>query len=63
VLSYEGRPSETQATRAGAIARELGDVMKDFDSWVVEVMPGINALLAGRQLPPIQVAPGKRKKG
>jgi hypothetical protein len=57
VLSYEGRPSETQVARAGAIARELGDVMKDFDAWVAEIMPGINVLLAGRQLPPIELAP------
>jgi len=63
VLSYEGRPSETQVTRAGAIARELGDVMKDFDAWVAEIMPGINVLLAGRQLPPIELAPpGTPKK-
>src|SRR5258708_6475940 len=57
VLSYEGRPSETQVTRAGAIPAELGDVMKDFDAWVAEIMPCINLLLPDRQLPPIALAP------
>jgi photosystem II stability/assembly factor-like uncharacterized protein len=56
VVFYEGRPSETQLKRAAAIARELGDVMKDFDAWSAKEIPGINTLLASRQLPPIEGA-------
>jgi hypothetical protein len=56
VVSYEGRPSETQQNRADAIARELDDVMKDFDAWSAKELPGINTLLTSRQLPPIEGA-------
>jgi hypothetical protein len=53
VVGYEGRPSATQQERADAIARELGDVMKDFDAWSAKELPRINTLLESRQLPPI----------
>jgi photosystem II stability/assembly factor-like uncharacterized protein len=53
LTGYEGRPSQTQAERTDAIARELGDVVKNFDAWLAKELPGINSGLAGKQLPPI----------
>jgi photosystem II stability/assembly factor-like uncharacterized protein len=56
VVRYEGRPSATQQDRADAIARELRDVMKDFDAWLAKEVPRINPLLESRRLPPIEGA-------
>jgi hypothetical protein len=53
LTSYEGRPSQTQAERTDAIGRELADVRQGFDAWIAKELPGINAALAGKQLPPI----------
>jgi len=53
VINYEGRPSQTQVQRTNAIARELGDVMRDFDAWLAKELPGIDSALASKQLPPI----------
>jgi hypothetical protein len=64
VVGYEGRPSATQQDRADTIARELGDVMKEFDAWLAKEIPRINPLLASHQLPPIEGAaqPGVPRK-
>ncbi len=53
VINYEGRPAQTQVQRTDAIARELADVMRDFDAWLAKELPGINAALVAKQLPPI----------
>jgi photosystem II stability/assembly factor-like uncharacterized protein len=53
VNNYEGRPSQTQVERTDAIARELADVVKDFDAWLAKELPGINSALSGKGLPPI----------
>jgi photosystem II stability/assembly factor-like uncharacterized protein len=53
VTGYEGRPAQTQFERSDAIARELGDVVKDFDAWLTKEMPGINSGLSAKKLPPI----------
>jgi photosystem II stability/assembly factor-like uncharacterized protein len=53
VVGYEGRPSATQVERAGAIARELDDVMKSFDAWTAKEGPGLNALLTARKMEPL----------
>ena len=53
VINYEGRPAQTQVQRTDAIARELADVMRDFDAWLGKELPGINAALAAKQLPAI----------
>jgi photosystem II stability/assembly factor-like uncharacterized protein len=53
VISYEGRPAQTQVARTDAIARELADIVRDFDAWLVKEMPGLNSALSGKQLPPI----------
>ncbi len=55
VINYEGRPSQTQVQRTDAIAHELADVMRDFDAWLAKELPGINAALVAKQLPPITV--------
>jgi hypothetical protein len=53
VVGYEGRPSQTQVERAGAIARELSNVMAGFDSWGTRELGPLNGALATRQLQPI----------
>ncbi len=55
VISYEGRPAQTQVERTDAIARELADIVGDFDAWLAKEMPGLNSALSGKQLPPIKV--------
>jgi len=36
VIFYEGKPTAMQQMRADAIARELGDVTKQFDAWMAK---------------------------
>jgi photosystem II stability/assembly factor-like uncharacterized protein len=55
VISYEGRPAQTQVERTDAIARELADIVRDFDAWLAKEMPGLNSALSGKQLPAISV--------
>ncbi|MDX6304073.1 MAG: hypothetical protein QOI77_1042 [Blastocatellia bacterium] len=50
VNSYEGRPAQTQVDRADAIARELADVVRDFDAWLAKELPSINSALSGKGL-------------
>ena len=38
---YEGRPSQTQAERAEALARELADVVQSFDAWLAKELAGL----------------------
>ena len=60
VVFYEGRPSQAQVERTDVLARELGDVVKDFDSWLGKEMAGINSELARKKLEPIM--PLKREE-
>ena len=53
VVFYEGRPSQAQVQRTDVLARELGDVVKDFDSWLTKELAGINSELARKKLEPI----------
>ena len=55
VVFYDGRPSETQAERTEAIARELADVIKDFDAWAAKELDGLNSALARKRLEPIRL--------
>ena len=55
VVGYEGRPSETQVTRTGAIAREMGDVSRAFDIWLSKELGPINAALVARNLQRIEL--------
>ncbi|HYM61877.1 MAG TPA: sialidase [Thermoanaerobaculia bacterium] len=43
VVFYEGPPTQTEVERTDAIARELADVMKDFDAWTAKTLPALNA--------------------
>src|SRR5205823_505784 len=54
VVFYEGRPSQTQEERADALARELADVVKDFDAWTAKELSGLNSELAKKKLDPIR---------
>src|SRR4029453_10211194 len=55
VVSYEGRPSATQVQRTDALARELADVVKEFDAWTAKELPGINQSLTAKSQPKIEV--------
>jgi hypothetical protein len=54
VINYEARPAQTQVARTDAIARELADIVRDFDAWLAREMPGLNSALSAKQLPPIK---------
>jgi photosystem II stability/assembly factor-like uncharacterized protein len=53
VSGYEGRPAQTQVERTDAIAREMADVVKDFDAWLSKEMSGLNSALSTKKLQPI----------
>jgi len=55
VIFYDGRPSQTQVERTDAIARELADVVRDFDAWSAKELGGLNTALGTKQLEPIRV--------
>lgn len=65
VVFYEGRPSQIQVERTDSLARELADVVKDFDAWAAQELAEVNAALAKKQL--LRVEPLSRteweKKG
>jgi photosystem II stability/assembly factor-like uncharacterized protein len=50
VVFYAGRPSQMQAERADALARELADVVKDFDAWTARELSGLNSELTAKKL-------------
>ena len=50
VVFYEGRPSQAQTQRTDVLARELADVVKDFESWLGKEMAGINSELSRKKL-------------
>jgi len=50
VVGYEGRPSQTQVQRTESIARELADVVKDFDAWVARELEGLNSAVTTKSL-------------
>src|SRR5258706_12637931 len=39
VVGYEGRPTQSQLDRGGAIAHELSDVVAAFDAWAAKELP------------------------
>jgi hypothetical protein len=55
VLSYDGRPTNAQVERTEVLARELEDVIKQFQQLTSEQLPGINSALTQKKLAPIQV--------
>jgi photosystem II stability/assembly factor-like uncharacterized protein len=55
VNGYDGRPSQTQVERAGAIGREVADIVRDFDAWSAKEIVGLNSALAGKKLDPVVI--------
>src|SRR5207247_9559456 len=40
IVFWDGGPTQTQIERGDAIARELGDIARDFDAWDARDMGG-----------------------
>ena len=55
VLSYDGRPTNAQVERTDVLARELEDVIQEFQKLTSEQLPGINRSLTQKKVAPIQV--------
>jgi hypothetical protein len=55
VSSYEGRPTDPQSARAAALARELEDVIREFNTLTAAQLPALNRDLQAKQLPAITV--------
>src|SRR5213075_2056551 len=55
VVGYEGRPNDEQVKRTGAIGHEMGDVSRDFDIWLTNELPKLNAALSARKLQRIEL--------
>src|SRR5262249_44666802 len=53
INQYDGRPTDDQVARADAMARELEDVIHEFEQ-VSARLPGINTALQKKKLDPIQ---------
>jgi photosystem II stability/assembly factor-like uncharacterized protein len=53
LVSYEGRPAQTQVERAEALAHELADVIEGFDAWAAKELPGVNSAMAEKQMEPV----------
>jgi hypothetical protein len=54
LVSYEGRPSQTQVERADALARELADVVEAFNAWTAKELTGVNSDIANKQMEPVK---------
>ena len=48
------RPAQTQIERTDTLARELADVVAEFDAWTAKELPGLNAELAAKKLEPLK---------
>jgi hypothetical protein len=55
IIFWDGGPTQDQANRADALARELADVSRDFDAWSTRDLASINSALRGKKLEPIVV--------
>jgi len=55
VVGYEGSPSQTQVQRADALARELAEVVKSFDTWVTKELPAVNSGITKERLEPVKL--------
>jgi hypothetical protein len=53
VNGYEGRPTDSQAARAGVLAHELEDVIREFTALADSQLLGLNRELQAKQLPPL----------
>jgi hypothetical protein len=59
VSSYEGRPTDSQSARAVALARELEDVIREFNTLTTAQLPALNRELQGKHLPPLENTPSE----
>ncbi len=59
VSSYEGRPTDAQTARAGALAHELEDVIREFTALTAAKLPELNRELQARRLPLFGAVAGK----
>jgi photosystem II stability/assembly factor-like uncharacterized protein len=50
VVDYEGRPSQTHLERTDALARELSDVVKEFDFWTTKELVTVNEALKQKKM-------------
>jgi hypothetical protein len=62
LMSWEGKPAGYQVARVEALARELGDVEKEYETVAKADLTPLNGELASRQLPaiPLGSEPGAR---
>jgi photosystem II stability/assembly factor-like uncharacterized protein len=49
VINYEGRPTDAEAERADALARELADTIKELDAWTAREAKGLNVKVLTRE--------------
>ena len=54
VVSFEGQPSQTQVDRADALARELADVVKEFEAWTAKELADVNSAITMKQMKPVK---------
>ncbi len=57
VVSYDGRPTASEAARTEVLARELEDVIKEFQGLTAAQLPGINRDLQQKKIGAIEVIP------
>jgi hypothetical protein len=50
VVGYEGCPTQAQVQRSDALARELAEVVKSFDTWVAKELPAVNSGMTKERL-------------
>jgi len=55
VTFYEGRPTDSQVARAGALEHELADVIRKFQAVTGRELPSLNDALQTKKLAPIHV--------
>ncbi len=55
VNGYDGRPTDSQVARTEALARELEDVIREFNTLASQQLTTINTGLQQKKLPPLNV--------
>ena len=61
VVNYEGKPTQMQLDRGNVIARELADVVAEFDHWAASDLPQVNAGLQAKGAAPVEIAAEAKK--
>jgi hypothetical protein len=55
VNGYEGRPTDEQVARAQTLARELDDVVREFNTVTSQQLPALNRQLAAKKLGALEI--------